>query len=204
MSYLKEMEGASFEQLFRWWSSDEVPNWGESRDTFFSELACALVQNDEQGVSFLKRYTKDENVAKRKAALWFLADKRIIDDEIIEAISEAFRSGNQDLKTTAIWYYINAERFELKEQTVEQLFHDADERMSALAMVYLTRAHPDQRVEMLREALASENPRMREYACDEVGDFDIEELKGRLAELVNDPHSEVREAAKANLGLWDE
>jgi len=75
--------------------------------------------------------------------------------------------------------------------------------MSALAMVYLTRAHPEQRVEILREALASGNPRMREYACDEVGDLDIEELKERLADLVNDPHGDVREAAKANLGLWD-
>ena len=198
------MEGATFEQLVQWWSSVEVPKWGESRDTFFSEVACALVRYDERGVSFLKRYTRDEDIAKRKAALWFLADKRSIDDEIVEAISEAFCSGNQDLKTTAIWCYINSERFELKEQTVEQLLRDADERMSALAMIYLTRAHPEQRVEILREALASENPRMREYACDEVGDFDIEELKRILAGLVNDPHSDVREAAKENLGLWDE
>ena len=73
-----------------------------------------------------------------------------------------------------------------------------NQRLAALAMVYQCRANPENRIEILKKALAHMNPRMREYACDEIGDFGIKELAPHMIPLLNDAHQDVAESAKSN------
>jgi len=66
-------------------------------------------------------------------------------------------------------------------------------------MVYLSRASPEDSIRILREALHSSNPRMREYACDEIGDRDIDDLKNEMRTLLGDVDIRVAEAEASNL-----
>ena len=111
----------------------------------------------------------------------------------------AYYSGARDLRCTALWGFIHASYFPLERAELQSLVDSDDQRMAALAMVYLSWACPEDSVRILREALRSPKPRMREYACDEIGDRDIEELKEEMKLLVADADSAVAKAAVANL-----
>ncbi|MGH9823900.1 MAG: HEAT repeat domain-containing protein [Blastocatellia bacterium] len=144
------------------------------------------------------------SIEKRREAVYFMADKGFMDDETIAALIEAFHAEDQGLKTSALWGLINTETFALDPLEVEALCrHAGDDRLSALAMVYLSNAYPERTAEILRNGLKSLNPRQREYACDEIGDRRMAELKPALGELLDDPDGSVREAATANLELLE-
>ncbi len=88
--------------------------------------------------------------------------------------------------------------FPFSREDVETLTHHPNERIAALAEIYLCYAFPHERMVRLQRCLQSPNPRKREYACDMVGDEYIEEFKMELHKLIHDPHKNVQAAAKIN------
>jgi hypothetical protein len=128
----------------------------------------------------------------------------VADEEVRAALIPAFQSGIPDLRYKALWGFIHLEYFPVEQGEIESLLDDKDERMSALAMVYLSRSRPGEAVKILRAGLKSPNPRKREYACDQVGDRGIVELIEGLRELLSDPHNDVARAARGNLDMFDE
>lgn len=200
MSFYPQMDGASSAQLQLWWNG-EAPEWADLRESFLQEVAYKLSESGEQGIEFLKSYARDGDVEKRLAAIYFLADRRFVDDDILDTLREAFDADDSRLKTAALWGAIDIGRFLFERDEIEPLLHQPDGRLAALAMVYLSHAHPDETVEILRRALSSSNPHQRSYACDQIGDRFIAELKEEMTPLLNDAHDDVRQAARSNLKM---
>jgi hypothetical protein len=194
---------APLTQLLRWWEGADPP-LAEFGEGFLDEVAFALTKHRPEGIVALKRYLGPDDPKRRSAALGFLAYPEVADEEVRAALVQAFHSGNRDLKYTVLWGFIHLEYFPLGRYQIEALLDDEDERMSALAMVYLSRALPAEAVKILGAGLSSPNPRKREYACDEVGDQDIGELSERLRLLLTDPDEAVAEAARSNLELFSD
>lgn len=163
------------------------------------EIAYVLAHSGSNGINFLKNYGRDDDLEKRRATIYFLADQNIVDEEVLGFLDEAFHEPDLGLKTTSLWSYIHIEQFPLPRAELEKLLEGSEERLSALAMVYLSWAFPEESIEILEQALSSPNPRHRRYACDEVGDRNISELKPKVRELLHDADGDVRESAKSNL-----
>jgi hypothetical protein len=178
------------------------PPLADFEDGFLDEVAFALTQHCPEGIEALERSLDSDDLWWRTAALGFLARPDVADEEVRDSLVRAFHDGSRDLKYTALWGFIRLAWFPLPRHHVEALLDDRDERMSALAMVYLSRALPTETVEILRAALNSPNPRKREYACDEVGDRGIGELSERLQHLLTDPDGAVADAARSNLAFF--
>jgi hypothetical protein len=187
---------APLEQLRRWWSGNDPPPPGHEED-YVDEVAHALSHAGPTGVAVLRQALNSHDVGRRWAAVYFLATEGLADEEVRAALRRAF-DAPEPLKTAALWGFLNLNWFPLKREEVERLLHQEDQRLAALAMCYLSRAFPGEAVGILRSALGSDNPRMREYACDEVGEREIVELKGELERLVADPDEYVAQAARIN------
>jgi len=203
MSFYKEMDGASFDQLLQWWNAVNLPAWVDSRALFLDEVAYALTKCGADGVRFLKSYGRDADIEKRMSAVWFLADKKFVDDEVLQYLTEALGSDDSRLQLAVLLGYVRIGQFPLPRDEVEKLMKHTDNRLAAQAMVYLSHAYPLETVEILKRGLSSPNPSQRWCACDEIGDRNIVELKAEVAGLLHDPDEEVREWAKLNLELWD-
>jgi hypothetical protein len=203
MGIYRQVDIAGLPQLKEWWESKTPPDWAESRDSLLEEVGYALTRQGPEGVAFLTDYAKRGDEGQRPMAVYFLGIKRFINGNILTLITDAFHQEDAGLKTSALWALVNVETYVLNRQDVEELLSSSDDRLSALAMVYLSRAYPAEAVEMLRQGLLSDNPRKREYACDEIGDRVISELREGVAQALNDPHPDVRESAKSNLEILD-
>src|SRR5262249_2044706 len=200
MGLYKQVDNASFEQLKLLWDAS-LPDWADSRELYLEEISCALSEVKPEGIKFLKEHAYAVDVEKRSNAIYFLAYKEIVDEEIIGYLIDAFQEDDKRLKTSALWGFIHIEKFPIARPLIEKLMESKDERLAALAMVYLSNAYPDERVNILRCGFASENPRKREYGCDEVGDRCIYELSEELYKLLDDRDEYVQQAAKSNLEM---
>lgn len=189
---------APLAQLLRWWGGVE-PLPEDFQEGGLDEVAYALSNHQPEGVQTLKRSLDDPDVKRRRSALWFLACPGIADEEVRSALVRAFRSEESILKVCALWGFIHLDFFPLERATLTALMNGEDQKLAALAMVYLSWACPEETVQILRQALQSPNPRMREYACDEIGERDIEELRDKMRKLLGDADTRVAEAAAGNL-----
>jgi hypothetical protein len=198
MSFYPELDQASFKQLTELWGGD-IPGWADSRDSLLDEIAYSLAESGEAGVAFLKGYGRADDLAQRRAAVYFLAAKHIIDVDILQDLDAAFYDDDLGLKIRALLSYMNLEQFSILRADIDALLDHPNDWVSAVAMQYLSRAYPAETIEILAQALSSPNPRQREYACDEVGDNYINELADQLKALLNDPDDRAQEAARCNL-----
>jgi hypothetical protein len=202
LSY-SEIEDASLPQLLRWWDGAEPPP-ADFEDDFLPTVAFGLIKHRPEGLAVVKRDLSSHDPGRRDAALSALAYPDVADDEVRVALVQTFRDNRISLTTTALWGLIHLGYFPLDKHEIDALLGGEDDRLAALAMVYLSRARPDEAVKILEAALNSPNPRMREYACDEVGDRGISELSERLRPLLADPNCAVAAAARSNLGCFAE
>jgi HEAT repeat protein len=200
MGLYKQVDRASLDQLIEFWNG-EVPEWADSKESLLEEIAFVLAQKGEDGVTFLKFYGQDTDNEKRKAAIIFLADKRILDAEILSYLKNALDAEDTGLKSKALWGYLRIEQYPMPRIELEKLITHSDQRLSALAMVCLNRSNPAESLDILANALYSVNPRHREFACDEIGDRGIAELEPQLKELLEDTDEYVRQAARYNLEM---
>jgi hypothetical protein len=201
MGLFKLVDNATVQQLRLWWSS-EPPDWANDPSSFLDEVAYALSESGPEGIAFLKSFLDEGTPDQRARAIHFLADKRIVDPEIIGQMIDAINERDPQLQTAAVWGLIQVDHFALSRDQAEQLRVSPNERLSASAMVYLSRAYPEESIAILSQALQSSNPRDREYACDEIGDRRIAELKDRLKGMLSDANQDVRRAAADNLELF--
>ena len=86
----------------------------------------------------------------------------------------------------------------LTDDDIIELGSSCDQRITGWGMVYLAYAYPEKRNVILKSALNKNNPRIREYACDVIGDESIHELKELMFPLITDNDSSVSEAAAYN------
>jgi hypothetical protein len=125
MGFYKQMDEASFEQFVELWNGD-VPEWADSRESLLEEIAYLLSQSDE-GVNFLKGYGQDGDIEKRKAAVYFLAHKPILDAEILNFLDKAFYAAELELKSKALWGYLHIGQFPMSSSLLKHsptlLFH---------------------------------------------------------------------------------
>jgi hypothetical protein len=203
MGVYAEIHDAPLTQLLRWWEGADPP-LADFEEGFLDEVAFALTNHRPEGIAVLKRYLGSDDPQRRSAALGMLAYPDAADEQVRVALAQAFHNGSRDLKYAALWGFIHLAYFPLGRDQVAALLDDEDERMSALAMVYLSRARPAEAVKILGAGLSSPNPRKREYACDEVGDRGIGELSDRLRHLLTDPDGAVAEAARSNLEFFSD
>ncbi|MCI5114101.1 MAG: hypothetical protein D3920_15440 [Candidatus Electrothrix sp. AW2] len=203
MGLYPQVDQASFLELRDWWKNS--PQWVKPEDyeVFLDNIAYRLSKESSEGKNFLKRYVYSVHLPYRRSALCFFADPDHITIETRQILLDAFHEDNLLLKNDVVWTCINLTYFPLERQEIEILVHYPDARLSALAEVYLCYAFPEERVIRLQKCLSSENPRKREYACDVIGDEYIEELKIELQRLINDPHQDVRDAARINAGFFE-
>ncbi|MEY8688977.1 MAG: hypothetical protein AB9M53_03740 [Leptothrix sp. (in: b-proteobacteria)] len=74
-----------------------------------------------------------------------------------------------------------------------------DELISGWLFVYRSYwSAPEERKALILSALVSSNPRIREQACDVIGDLKLTELAYALQPLTTDPVPYVAEAARYN------
>jgi hypothetical protein len=73
MSFYPELDQASFKQLTELWGGD-IPGWADSRDSLLDEIAYSLAESGEAGVAFLKGYGRADDLAQRRAAVYFLVE----------------------------------------------------------------------------------------------------------------------------------
>jgi hypothetical protein len=192
------IHAAPLAQLLRWWDGIEaLPE--DFHEDGLDEVAYALSKHNPEGVQALKRSIDVTDMKRRWSALYFLAFPDIADEQIRAALIKEFYSGEPTLKKCALWGFIHLDFFPLERAALSMLINGEDQRLAALAMVYLSRAYPEDSLRILREALQSSNPRMREYACDEIGDQDIGALKNEMRNLLGDADPSVAEAAASNL-----
>jgi hypothetical protein len=192
------IHAAPLAQLLRWWDGVEaLPE--DFREDGLDEVAYALSKHNPEGVQVLKRSIDTADVERRRSALYFLAFPDIADEQIRAALVKEFYSEEPGLKKCALWGFIHLDFFPLERAALSVLINGEDQRLAALSMVYLSRACPEDSIRILREALHSSNPRMREYACDEIGDRDIDDLKNEMRTLLGDADTRVAEAAASNL-----
>jgi HEAT repeat protein len=189
---------ASLGQLMRWWEGvDPLPV--DFDEDGIVEVACALSAHPSEGVAVLKRYLDAGDQLRRRSALYSLAWPEVADEEVRSALLRAFYSEEREIRYTALWGFIHLSHYPLTRDTLTPLLDGEDQLMAALIMVYLSHACSEDAVSILREALKSQNPRMREFACDEIGDRDIGELKSEMRLLLADKDVSVAQAAASNL-----
>jgi hypothetical protein len=202
MFSMTEIHEATLEDLQSWWINPSLTPGNFEQDNALDEVAFGLSRHIPEGIKILKQSLKDKS-HRHRAALYFLSTPKLIDDEIREALHGAISGSDKDTRYTALWGFILVEEFKIPEAQLSQCVESTNERTAALAMIYLCRANPNQRVGILRKALKSTNPRLREYACDEIGDYQISELAGEMQALLDDPHKDVLASAKCNLEFFD-
>lgn len=198
---LSSIHHAPLEQLIQWWAQP-LKTLGElGEDGSLDEIAYGLTLHQD-GIRLLKRSLYDDTY-RSDAALYFLSWPDTFDAEVQTALMSAFESSNERTKYTALWGFINAECFALSELQLSGCRDSDNDRLAALAMVYRCRWKSEQRIGLLRDALQSSNPRTREYACDEIGDFQLSELANDLTGLLDDDDADVVSAAECNLEFFD-
>ncbi|HNA89242.1 MAG TPA: HEAT repeat domain-containing protein [Anaerolineales bacterium] len=192
---------ATIEELMVLWNNT-ASDIDVTQDSMCEDVANALSQIRPEGINFLKSfaYSKDRN--KRRWAIYFLASKEIADAEVKKYLLDLASSDDESCIITALLGFIRIGYFPLENTVVINLMDHKDERLAATAMVYLSNAHPKETVNILIDGFRSANPRKREYACDEVGDRMIHELKEYLLEATKDSDGYVRQAATINLEFF--
>ncbi|GEM_PF-2636043 len=203
MGVYRDIHDAPLERLLRWWSGAIPPPDGFEVG-YLDEVAFALSKHPPEGVMVLKQWLYSDDLDRRSAALASLAYPDVADEEVRDALTRAFDDGPRDVRYRALWGFIHLEYFPLERRRVSDLLESGDQRMTALAMVYLSRAYPSEAISILRAALLSLNPRMREYACDEIGDGGISELSEQMRALLEDPDKDVAQAAQINLEFFNQ
>jgi hypothetical protein len=193
---------APFEQLERWWCGvDTLPqDFGEDG---IDEVAYGLTKHVPAGVDLLRGSLYSDSIPHRKAALYFLSSPTHDSGDLRKAIDEAFATGDRDLVTTAFLCYEGLNYFPLDDGVIASILAGSEDRLVARAMVYQTLAQPDDALEILTTALSSSNPRCREYACDEIGDRRLGELRDLMRPLLQDSHQDVVASARANLEMFE-
>ena len=100
---------------------------------------------------------------------------------------------------SAIVEMIRGKQFLLSEPDISGLAKRGDEIIDGWIFAYrLCGLPPQERNDLLRTNIKSENPRIREQVCDIIGDEFIEELREPLLELIDDPVDYVSNAARYN------
>jgi hypothetical protein len=94
---------------------------------------------------------------------------------------------------------IRGKQFLFSEPDISGLAKRGDEIIDGWIFAYrLYGLPPQERNDLLRTNIKSENPRIREQVCDIIGDEFIEELREPLLELIDDPVDYVSNAARYN------
>lgn len=94
---------------------------------------------------------------------------------------------------------IDGKQFLLTDSDITALSNRKDELIDGWLFAYeIYRLPPEERNGMLQANLHNTNPRIREQVCDIIGDEFIDELRGILTQLFNDPIAYVSDAARYN------
>ena len=103
---------------------------------------------------------------------------------------------------TALDEMIRQRRWLLDEPALRVLETRGSAHIEGWLFAYRTMSLPDaERDERIRQGLAADDARIREQACDLVGDLGLAALEGTLLGLLDDEDDAVREAARCNAGM---
>lgn len=201
MLHYRQIHEASWDQLRRWWEGlDALPPSFE--EDGFEEVAFALTQHGPDGTRCLRESLFDLDRRRRGAAIFFLADAQLDGADLRAAVDAAFADGDSHLAIIAFHACERLAYFPLSVEETARYSEAADERLAACAMVYRSVANPDLAEEILRSALMSTNPRLRESACDAIGDRQMLSLRDLMLPLLHDGHPDVVASARANLDMF--
>ena len=195
---IKEIDGVSLENLHNWWQSPPhslVSSYGKS--TLLEDIAFAICENDLNWVSFLNDYAYSSEIEYRAVAIYFLASKKNANPNIQKILEDAFYTNIIELQIASLQGMINIGIYPLKKDDPE-FSNITNNTVAAWGMTYLCYAYPSERIKTLKKAMQSSDPRMREFACDVIGDEFIQELKPDLKNLLTDKNSIVTDAANYN------
>ena len=98
----------------------------------------------------------------------------------------------------AVAEMIRGSQFVLSEGELEAL-ERRDEILGGWVFSYrFHQATPTAQTAILEEGLSNANPRVREQACDLIGDRQLSHMRGKLTALIADPVPFVAEAARSS------
>lgn len=100
---------------------------------------------------------------------------------------------------SAIAELIRLDQFALSQQDLALLESRGDLHIDGWIFAYRYYSAPSEHIEMLRRGFASSNARVREQACDIVGDNAIRAFESELETLTRDSEIFVAEAARHSL-----
>lgn len=192
------LKTAPFDQLKKWWLSGP-PDWVESSIRFRHALRKLLWERPE-GIQLLKNYARHGKGKRKFQALFDLSNKKVADDEVVHLLTNAFNSSDPAGKYGALLGLRYIKKFTLVRQQVEALLPSCEtgwERdLAGQAFLYLAHAYPKESSQILGDGLASPNPTIRMYACDEIWQRELFELSPKVKKLIKDDNWHVSIAAR--------
>lgn len=211
MPIYKKTVNLPLSQLIRLWRGEEKPDWAKSHALVKESVAYALRKRPE-GIAFLKSCLDSDDLREQGQALWFLSRKEICDEETVGHLIHFFRKlAEQEtkfrfaFKEFALDGLMAVEQYPLERSEVKELlFGESVEAKDAAAkaMVYLSRAFPEDVIDILRDGLNSINPAKRHHACTESGFRNIIELRDEVQRLQIDQDSYVSRGAKIGMSMF--
>ena len=139
-----------------------------------------------------------------------MAHAESADGEVLDSLVEAFRFTRHPdprvidgFKTLALEGLMSVERYALGRAEVERSLMSDDGWLAAAAMAYLSRAHVEERVDILRAGMRGRNPKLRGRACTEAGFRNIRELEGEVKALLSDADEYVARSAQIGCEVFE-
>ena len=118
--------------------------------------------------------------------------------ELNKVLLDAFYFEDERVRMNALMAMVGHRKYLLSKSALETVKMAKDPRMEAWAMTYCCYAFPEERTAILKNAVASKNPRMREFACDVIGDEFLYDLKELMESLLTDTNKRVAQSAQYN------
>ncbi len=161
----------------------------------YDEIAFALSKKDPDWIEYLSGFLESNDPNRRCSALFALFTEAEPTDELRSSLLAAFKSKNIYLKGSAIQGFIQIGYYPLSDTDLSNI---SDQWLAAWAMQYQCVARPKEAEKILIESLKSKNPYLRKFACDIIGDQEIDHLKSLIEPLLEDPNKEVANVAAYN------
>ena len=199
----EHIHDAPLQQLVVWWNDPGSLAVTLDEGQTLAEIAFVLSKHASEGLKILKASIDGVCALRKRAALSVLAWPELADDDVRTSLLNAFLSPDDYTRTTVLLGFINLGYFPLSEIQISECLNSSEDRLAALAMIYQCRASPKNEVSILRLALQSSNPRIREYACDEIGDRQLSGLATEMGALLKDADKHVVQAVKNNLEIFE-
>ena len=193
MSFCLELNNLNLAELISRWNNEVLKEY-ECVHTYYSELACLILDKGKSGREYLtSAISHESNPARLGAILWLLPspENPLPQDVLLQYLHE----NEPYVMSCAIRGLINQGEKDAIDDVLALKLHSSP-YVRARVLEFLSKLHPESATSLLIEALQDSDYIVRESAIDELDDLGIVESIADIKPLLSDPHPHVRQAAK--------